>query len=270
MECARTVVVVPCYNEAGRLDVRSFHRAIEADATLDLVFVDDGSEDGTRAMLEALASGARDRITVLALAANAGKAAAVRAGMQASLRPPYRYAGYFDADLATPLNEVVHMRALLDADPAFLAIFASRVKLLGFDIRRKSSRHYVGRAAATLISLVCGLPVYDTQCGAKLFRVGEAVGRVFDTPFRSRWLFDVEILVRCRKEGSGAYLDGPPPVREMPVHHWHDVPGSKVGVGDYARGLLELGRIYAHYRRLDRVRRGRAATVLSGHAGKKR
>ena len=269
MQHTRTVVVVPCFNEAGRLDVLSFHRAVQADDLLDLVFVDDGSEDGTHAVLQTMASEARGRITVLALNENAGKAAAVRAGMQASLHPPYRYAGFFDADLATPLDEVVHMRALLEDDPACLAVFASRVKLLGLDIRRRPSRHYVGRAGATLISLVCGLPVYDTQCGAKLFRVGEAVGRVFDTPFVSRWLFDVEILARCRKETSGAYLDGPPSVREMPVRHWHDVPGSKVGVGDYARGLLDLARIYSHYRRLDSIRSGRVRTALSGQVGRK-
>jgi dolichyl-phosphate beta-glucosyltransferase len=269
MQHTRTVVVVPCFNEAGRLDVPSFHRAVQADDLLDLVFVDDGSEDGTHAVLQTMASKARGRITVLALDENAGKAAAVRAGMQASLHPPYRYAGYFDADLATPLDEVVHMRALLEDDPACLAVFASRVKLLGLDIRRRPSRHYVGRAAATLISLVCGLPVYDTQCGAKLFRVGDAVGRVFDTPFVSRWLFDVEILARCRQETSGAYLEGSPSVREMPVRQWHDVPGSKIGVGDYARGLLDLARIYSHYRRLDRIRSGRARTALSGQVGRR-
>jgi glycosyltransferase involved in cell wall biosynthesis len=249
----RTVIVIPCYNEAARLDLEGFRRALETDRALDLLFVDDGSTDGTRAILETVASEAPGRICVLALDANHGKAAAVRAGMQAALRQPYQYAGFFDADLATPLEEARLMRTLLQDDPLCLAIFASRVKLLGLNIQRKASRHYAGRVAATLISLACGLPVYDTQCGAKLFRAGEAANRVFEPPFVSRWLFDVEILVRCRKETGGAYLEGPPPtVREMPVRHWHDVPGSKVGFADYGLGLAELARIYWHYRRLDR------------------
>jgi hypothetical protein len=54
----------------------------------------------------------------------------------------------------------------------------------------------VGRAGATLISLVCGLPVYDTQCGAKIFRNAERLRQVFRTPFRVYWTFDVEILAR--------------------------------------------------------------------------
>jgi hypothetical protein len=202
-----------------------------------------------------MASHAPGRVTVVPLEQNGGKAEAVRAGMRRSSGPPYGYAGYFDADLATPLAEVRRMRDCLVADPECLVIFASRVKLLGLDIRRKPSRHSLGRAAATLISLTCGVPVYDTQCGAKLFRVGDAARRVFDEPFLSRWLFDVEILLRCRKETGGQYLDGPQPnVRELPVQSWQDVPGSKVQVWDYARELRELARIHRHYRARDRAR----------------
>jgi dolichyl-phosphate beta-glucosyltransferase len=251
----RTIIVIPCFNEAARLDVVAFQGALRTDSTLDLLFVDDGSQDATPRLLEDMAAHAPGRVAVVRLDRNSGKAEAVRAGIRAALRPPYGYAGYFDADLATPLGEARRMREGLEDSPECLVIFASRVKLLGFDIRRKPSRHYLGRVAATLISLTCALPVYDTQCGAKLFRVGDAARRVFDEPFLSRWLFDVEILLRCRRERGGKYLEGPlPPVRELPVQSWQDVPGSKVEVWDYARELRDLARIRQHYRALDRAR----------------
>ena len=65
---------------------------------------------------------------------------------------------------------------------------------LGRTIRRHAWRHAFGRAAATAVALALGAPVYDTQCGAKLLRVTAEVPRLLATPFRTRWLFDVEAL----------------------------------------------------------------------------
>jgi len=124
-------------------------------------------------------------------------------------------------------------------------VLGSRVLLMGRDIRRRATRHYLGRVFATAASLALSLPVYDTQCGAKVFRVNEAMRRVFAAPFRSPWIFDVEILAR--------YLnlpvdDGGTPRRsriyELTVPAWYDVPGSKLEASDFVRSMFELVAIW--------------------------
>ena len=94
----------------------------------------------------------------------------------------------------------------LETDPDVEIVIGSRVQMLGRDTRHNWRRHYLGRVAATAVSVMLRLRVYDTQCGAKLFRAGATVGRVFLQPFLTRWIFDVEILSRwllAQPRGTG-------------------------------------------------------------------
>jgi glycosyltransferase involved in cell wall biosynthesis len=244
----RTSVVVPCYDEARRFPSARFAAFLAAEPGIDFVFVDDGSRDGTLARLRALESGWPGRVQVLALAENAGKAEAVRRGMLRALDEPVAYAGYWDADLATPLEALLDFRGVLEARPALELAMGSRVVLLGRRIERRALRHYLGRVAATTISLVLGVRVYDTQCGAKLFRAGPGLRELFAEPFVARWAFDVELLarmVRARRERGLPPVDAA--ICEMPLAEWTDVAGSKVRPGDYLRAGLDLLRIRRRY-----------------------
>ena len=89
--------------------------------------------------------------------------------------------GYFDADLATPPGELLRMLDLLERRPDLSFVLASRVALLGRRITRRARRHYLGRVFATFASIFLQIPVYDTQCGAKVFRASPAIGRPSDT-----------------------------------------------------------------------------------------
>ena len=197
---AETVVVVPCYNEAARLDLAAFAAFLEHSDGVALLLVDDGSTDETPRVLERLRAAHPKRIAVLGLGANVGKAEAVRRGVKLALSRGPALVGYWDADLATPLEAIVDFRTVLAQRPEVVLVMGSRVALLGRQIRRSWKRHFLGRAFATAASLILGLTVYDTQCGAKLFRVTRQTAALFDRPFRARWIFDVEILARIEQQ----------------------------------------------------------------------
>lgn len=242
----RTAIVVPCFNEEQRLDVEAFVRFTTAQPAITFWFVNDGSTDGTLAMLHRMAESAGPAIQVVNLPRNAGKAEAVRQGLLAAAASAPDFLGFWDADLASPLSEIASMIDVFEMRPVVDLVFASRVRLLGRDINRRAGRHYVGRVGATLISLTLGISVYDTQCGAKLFRCRPDILSLFDRPFLSRWIFDVEIIARLieargRKAASAA-------IYELPLRAWHDVGGSKVKSHDFIRALADLWKINGAYR----------------------
>jgi glycosyltransferase involved in cell wall biosynthesis len=235
----KTCLVIPCYNEAARLDMDRFLAGPESSL---LLFVNDGSTDRTA---DVVRKHLGVRIHLLDLPHNRGKAEAVRAGMLHAVRtPPLSEAawfGYWDADLATPLSEVrsfLRFSRQLD-DPAD-SIWGSRVYRLGSVIERNFFRHLAGRCFATMAALMLNIGSYDSQCGAKLFR-REVVAAAFAAPFVSRWLFDVELMFRLREAT----------IVECPLRQWRDVPGQRSRVVTMAlRVVPDLLRIRARYGRL--------------------
>jgi dolichyl-phosphate beta-glucosyltransferase len=172
---ADTLIVIPCYNEADRLDLTAFRQCFDDDRRTRFLFVDDGSTDRTVEVISELCTRQGDNTSgqacrLLCLKQNQGKAEAVRQGLLSALSEQPRYVGFWDADLATPLSAIAEFRDVLDRQPTLDWVLGSRVLLLGRRIERLRSRHYLGRVWATAASLLLNLPVYDTQCGAKLFR----------------------------------------------------------------------------------------------------
>jgi glycosyltransferase involved in cell wall biosynthesis len=244
----KTVIVVPCYNEASRLDVERFVAFSAADQTVSFVFVDDGSTDETFAVLSRLA-GATFGSTVVRLERNQGKAEAVRRGVLRAFEMDPTFIGFWDADLATPLAYIETFRKVFDR-PEAMMVFGSRVQLLGRRIARDPMRHYIGRGVATLAAVSLGLPIYDTQCGAKMFRATPFFRAHFEKPFELGWSFDVElfarILRRCRATGE---LDPERQLIEFPLEEWIDAPGSKLRARHYPRIAWDLARLYFIARR---------------------
>ena len=241
-------IIIPCYNEASRLNVPEFLEWTGRDPDLHFLFVDDGSTDGTGGILEGLSRTCPEQIRHLTLERNRGKAEAVRRGFLESFDSGFDVIGYWDADLATPLETIPRFRELLEAREVD-GVIGSRVMLLGRHIRRNPFRHYLGRVFATCASLAIGLPVYDTQCGAKIFRNTERLRQVFRPPFRVKWTFDVEILARFllleRIFGGPATQDR---FVEYPLERWNDVPGSKLKARDFFRGAWEILEIAYWFR----------------------
>lgn len=249
---ASTILVVPAYNEASRLDQAAFLAFVDAVPDAGLLFVNDGSTDDTASLVRKMA-GRNSRIRLLSLDVNRGKAEAVRQGVLLALTMEAEFIGYWDADLSTPLSAVKALREELRCWPGTMLVMASRVRLLGRKIARHALRHYLGRVFATAVSLVLDVAVYDTQCGAKLFRASPEIRRCFDQPFASRWIFDVELLARLLDERPNDHGSESDMIREVPLAEWRERGGSRLSVFDFLRAPVEL----LHIRR---ARRGASSS----------
>ncbi len=225
---AARIVVVPCFNEAKRIDVAGLLQLITPNTAV--LFVDDGSTDATEAVLQTVCA-SHPAARLLSLHDNVGKAEAVRAGLNAAIGNGATIVGYFDADLATAPADMLRILDTLEQASELRAVLGSRVRLLGRGIERRALRHYLGRVFATSAALTLGFSVYDTQCGAKAFRVDATLIAALSAPFASRWAFDVELLARITQRSGSAGLF------ELPLTQWRDVGGGSLG----PRAMLQAG-----------------------------
>ena len=249
-----THIVVPCYNEEKRLPTHAFLQFTSDQAKkVHFTFVNDGSTDGTLRVIENLASQRPSKISVHHLSKNVGKAEAVRKGMLHVLNnnnlTEKDFIAFWDADLATPLSAVAQFSEKLVQMPHVEMVFGARVALLGRDIQRKFSRHYLGRIFATLASIVLNLRIYDTQCGAKMFRATSDLRDALSSPFTTGWIFDVELIARFK---NLRLRDATKPpcenvIYELPLESWHDIACSKLDFFSKIQALYGLGCIWCEY-----------------------
>jgi len=153
--------------------------------------------------------------------------------------------GYWDADLATPLSTIPEFIEKIQSSREFVAVSGSRILRLGTSIHRSIFRHYFGRVFAMVTSNILNILIYDTQCGAKLFRT-EHAGLIYPEHFISRWFFDVELFARSIElMGREKTFNS---IYEMPLSKWHEQGESKISWGSIIWTPIELLRIYYHYR----------------------
>ena len=241
---SNVLIVVPCFNEANRLDLKAFSAFSQQNHRFELLFVNDGSTDQTGAILDQFCQ-TGEQFHSLQLAQNQGKAEAVRQGMLWGIKASrFSWVGFLDADLATPLQEMKRLHDTLLQDAQFEAAFGARVIRLGANIERHPVRYFFGRLFSRLVSFVFVMPIYDSQCGAKLF-TRNAASHIFNVPFVSPWFFDIELLERLRLQFPGEDLRGM--VCEVPLREWNERGGSKVKFGNFLKVPFELWRIKRHY-----------------------
>ena len=219
-------IVIPACNEEARISAtlratRAFldQRAAAAPASaptqaFEILVVDDGSRDGTAALVEA--QRAEDpRVTLLRLPHNQGKGAAVRTGV---LRSRGERVLFMDADLATPLSELAKLEAAL-AQGAAVAIASRALPDSQILQRQHPLRQTLGKTFNVLVRALSMTGFRDTQCGFKLF-TRAAADALFRESTVDRFAFDVELLLLAR----GRFR-----VAEVPVR-WRHVEESKVSV----------------------------------------
>jgi dolichyl-phosphate beta-glucosyltransferase len=230
-------LVVPAYNEAVRLPptlIRLREYLDAAGDSYEVLVVDDGSRDETVAVAEAEAA-RWPQLHVLRLPENAGKGAAVRAGM---LHGRGRLRAFSDADLSTPIEELPRLRSHLSG-ACHVAIASRDAPGSDIEIHQPAWREFMGRTYNRILRLLVLPGIRDTQCGFKVF-TAEAAEALFEPLETYRFGFDAEVLVRAHRRGWE--------IAEVPVR-WRHVEESRVGgIGDALRMLFDLVRL--RFRRL--------------------
>ena len=212
-------IAIPAYNEGLRLP-HYLPRLCSALAASSLpwriTIIDDGSRQEDSRRMRECAHLCGEQVRFHRLPDNVGKGAAVYAAWD--LDDDSEWVGLLDADGSIPPQEVLRVLSLLTREDPPDAFFASRCKILGRTVHRSWLRHVLGRVFATLVAVVTGIPVYDSQCGFKLIR-RRCYEAVRSRLREKRFAFDVELLVALRQIGAR--------IIEVPID-WCDVPGSKL------------------------------------------
>lgn len=199
-------IVVPAYNEERRLQPTLDGWAAWMDGfdgTAEVVVSDDGSTDGTAALVERAAA-ADPRMRLNRLPGNRGKGAAVRAGMLAATGD-YRF--YVDADMNIAPFHVDPALALLRSGVADMV--TGKRSLGSYAATEQSPARLAAGAAVQVTRRVLVLPVItDTQAGFKGFTAELAQG-VFGATTIDGFAFDIEVLYLARRMGAT--------IAEMPV-----------------------------------------------------
>ena len=212
-------VIVPCYNEEKRLKVSAFQSFVQENTDYHFYFVDDGSIDDTYIILYDSFKH-HPRATVLRTNINLGKGEAIRYAVKRIECEEFKRIAFIDADLEIPLSQLFELHKAFDLTPELLACLSTRndsglssvspVRRFGSSIIRKISSYLIGFK----------IPIRDTQCGCKMFSVN--VLDVFDDPFISSWLFDIEIILRLRDN----YDNEGNLIKQIPLHNLNTVDGK--------------------------------------------
>jgi glycosyltransferase involved in cell wall biosynthesis len=235
----KVVIIVPCFNEAERLDLSYFNILSRIKSSV-WVFVDDGSTDDTSKILKKYSN--KKNIIYVKINHNVGKSNAIAFGINyaSSEISNIGWIGFMDSDGAFATSDVENIIKMTSSIGIYDAIYTSRVKMAGRNIKRNDARHIIARLITSLFGLVWKDIPYDTQSGFKLYRYVDNFNSIFIKPFKTKWFFDIELSIRNLK-----YKKRNLNVWEEPVSSWIDIPGSKINYRQSLRIGLEI--IYIFY-----------------------
>lgn len=216
-------LVIPAYNEAARIaptldSVGAYFR--DFPGGVEIIVVDDGSSDGTAAVVQKLVPSLAHQglsLRLLSNPGNHGKGYSVRHGFLAARGQVVLFS---DADLSTPLTETPKLLEPITAGQCDATIGSRDLPDSQIGVHQSALREFAGRFFNRFVRLLTGLTYADTQCGFKAFR-RDVFLPVFQAQRVMGFAFDVEILYLAQKVGAR--------VAEVPVV-WNHAEGSKVGL----------------------------------------
>ena len=224
-------IVIPAFNESRRI-ADSLGKLREFLGTTSLSFeiqvVDDGSTDGTGTIVRRFE---REGVRLIRHHERRGKGHSVRTGM---LKATGTYVLFTDADLSTPIDELLKLYDTAERDAADIVIGSRALDRRYIERHQSRFRETGGILFNRLVRIALGLKLHDTQCGFKLFH-RDRTRSLFEKQTIDGFGFDPEILFLAARRRLR--------VREMPVR-WSHADDTKVRViRDGLRMVADLVRI---------------------------
>ncbi len=218
LEKSVLTLVIPAFRESERLPKFLKTLLDQLPKDIHIIIVDDGSPATDFEILESqLQELKHPQIELLRYPINRGKGGAIEYGLEHSKS---KWVGFLDADGSIPAYEVLALWTYAKNHEDVDFILSSRINLLGKNINRTFKRHLFGRIFVTYLSLLFQVPVYDSQCGFKIFKA-TVFKKIAHLIQNKRWLWDTELIILAHKFGSKMI--------EIPID-WKDVPGSKINL----------------------------------------
>jgi glycosyltransferase involved in cell wall biosynthesis len=230
-------VVIPCFNEAARIDVEKIIQLLKVNE-VHIIFIDDGSSDSTHLRLES-EFGTFGNFEIIRLRENVGKSNALRVGMLRALDLGFDYIGTYDADGAISSIDLLTAMRICAADSNTQLVSGARILLAGSDVSRDSLRRWAGRIIATIIAIILRTQMYDPQSPCKVYRAAFLRNNLSHS-FETRWFVDTEIILRSQKN-SGTETK----IVEFPVISWRDIGGSHLSISHVLLIAVEIIKLYS-------------------------
>jgi glycosyltransferase involved in cell wall biosynthesis len=214
-------MVVPCFNEEKRIKLKYWNDLTDI-PNVRWIFVNDGSTDGTKNVLNKITNS-----TIIDINKNVGKAEAIRKGITETYKKNSGesfWVGYLDADSAFEIEDIRKVIELVySKSSAYDSYWGSRVALAGRKITRNNLRHILSRILITIFGYKMRDLPYDPQTGFKIFNFNNQQMEIFEKRFETKWFVDLEILIRYQVLEKQIMK-----IWEEPVNTWKDVDGSNI------------------------------------------
>jgi dolichol-phosphate mannosyltransferase len=193
----RGLVIIPTYNERDNI-ARLIDQVLESDARLDVLVVDDGSPDGTGAIVDGIKA-TNPRVEVIHRPSKLGLGTAYIEGFKWALARQYAFVFEMDADFShDPAHLPQFLEALEGADLVLGSRYRNgRVTVVNWPV----GRLLLSYAANVYARVVTGLKLFDSTGGFKCFRREVLEALELDAVRSSGYAFQIEMNFRTWKKG---------------------------------------------------------------------